>query len=112
MTRVQHEVTADCAGEHCHSHNIDEPGRNAYIVCPECGHVYRTAAALWLRHLAEIFRLFWHDLRHPFRLPADLAAHVGWQARWPRVAALLVVLRAIGQRPSRILSCAHCIHDF
>lgn len=46
-----HSVSARCATTHCHIHNVDEDDTDAYRVCIECGHVYKTP-----EHLLAAYR--------------------------------------------------------
>lgn len=78
-----HDETDDCR-DHCHSHGVDEPGPG-HLGCGECGHLYRTARALW-----------WANVR----------------AAWsPYADALHRTLIALVTPPGRIYTCAHCGHD-
>lgn len=109
-TTTEHEPTDRCAGQHCYSHHIDEPATGAYIVCFECGHVYRTAFELWWQHLRQAARLARRDLRHPLNPPWWTELDIPkWQRG--RRAALAMVAHAVVCRPSRISFCQHCIHD-
>lgn len=111
LDTTQHEPTNACADHHCYSHHIDEPADGAYLVCFECGHVYRTALVLWWEHLRESGRLALKDLRRPMNPPAWAELDIPkWQRG--RRAALLMLALAVLCRPSRITFCQHCIHDF
>lgn len=108
---TEHEVTDQCANEHCYSHAVDEPADGAYIVCFECGHVYPSALRLWWDHLRQAARLARKDFRRPLNPPwwAELDIPK-WQRG--RRAALAMLGRAVVCRPSRISFCQHCVHDF
>lgn len=84
---IQHEPTDACLPDHCHWHNVDEPG-DGYILCPECGHLYRTARELRRAYRRQV-------LRPGFSVP------LLWRL-W----------RALTIRASRITFCQECIHDF
>ncbi|MFC0504266.1 hypothetical protein ACFFG4_06855 [Micromonospora costi] len=116
---TQHEPTDRCLGQHCYSHNIDEPDDRAYIVCVECGHVYRTAFELWRRYINQSARIFAVDIRRPKGGITVKGFHGGDDVFLPftpppfaRVLAPWFLLRSLFRRPSRITFCQHCIHDF
>ncbi len=45
--KTPHEVTPACVDKHCYSCGVDEDvPRSYYLVCGECGHVYRTPEEL------------------------------------------------------------------
>lgn len=85
---IAHEPTAACDAVHCYSHHVDEPGPG-YIVCGECGHLYRTA----------------RELRRAYRR-ASLAIPDYDVPRWR------ILWRAWTIRASSIFFCQECIHDF
>lgn len=85
---IRHEPTDACADVHCYSCHLDESGAG-YIVCLECGHIYRTARDLRRAYRREVLR------RPGFGAP-----------RWWRI------WRALTVRASRITFCQECIHDF
>lgn len=87
MKPEQHEVTAACQEDHCHSCQVDEPG-TGYILCGECGHLYRTARDL-RRAYRRIVWEFWREDHH-------------WRTLW----------KILTVRASRIYFCQECIHDF
>lgn len=84
---IEHEPTDACLGVHCHWHNVDEPG-TGYIICGECGHLYRTARDLRRAWRREV-------LRPGFHVPL-------WRRLW----------RAATIRARKIYFCQECIHDF
>lgn len=85
---TEHEPSDACFEDHCHWHNVDEPGPG-YITCLECGHLYRTA-----RELRRAYR------RQSFTIPRyDVP---WWRITW----------RAWTIRARDISFCQECIHDF
>lgn len=40
--------------QYCSYHDVDEPGKGAYIICPECNHVYVSAKALQDAYAAQL----------------------------------------------------------
>ncbi|RKR92842.1 hypothetical protein BDK92_7324 [Micromonospora pisi] len=108
----QHEPGAPgCApDEHCWEHHVDETADKFYIVCIECGHVYRTGWELRRAYLRQHWSLFRRDMVSPLRPPPGV--DFGWTARWPRLAAPLLLVRALFRRANGIHFCQHCIHDW
>lgn len=115
-----HEPTDRCSNLHCHSHNVDEPGRG-YIICTECGHLYPTRWHLWWRRVREMAPTLWGDRPSRWRhlrahhLPAIELASLGLLGpikppTWPDWFWNL--LRLPFRRPSRISFCQECSHDF
>lgn len=92
-----HEPSDACIDVHCHSCHEDEPG-SGYIVCGECGHLYRTAGDLRRAYRREYWRLY----RAP---PTDLFG-------MERVPMWRVVWQILTIRAKKIYFCQHCIHDF
>jgi hypothetical protein len=85
---MPHPPTDACLPDHCHWHDEDEPG-GGYVLCGECGHLYRTA----------------RDLRRAYRREVLSGSGFGiplWRRFW---AALTV-------RADQITFCQECIHDF
>lgn len=41
-----HVARDDCEDRHCEWHQVDESAVGAYRICGECGHVFKTPAAL------------------------------------------------------------------
>src|SRR6266704_254167 len=99
MARSPHEPTDACSPLHCYVHQVDEPaparGR-VYLVCGECGHLYRTA---WHLRLAD-WRAYRRATRRWARPAASWLAY--WRGWW----------RTVMLRPDRIYSCPHCAADF
>lgn len=99
MNATVHEPTEVCYGQHCHVHHVDETGPS-YIVCGECGHLYRTRGELRRAYRRE----FWQVSRR-------------WRTSTPfpgdRPPGLLSCLRRmIMIKAEEISFCQHCIHDF
>jgi hypothetical protein len=95
---VPHEPTEACGAVHCHSHHVDEPADPAYIVCFECGHVYRTA-----RELRQEYRSAWTGfLRNAI---GDASIGDQLQTAWFWLLSRFARARSI-------TFCQHCIHDF
>lgn len=88
--QVEHEATDACAPDHCHWHSVDEPG-TGYILCGECGHLYRTASELRRAYRREVMRG-----------PRYFSGPPWWCRAW----------RALTIRASKIYFCQECIHDF
>jgi hypothetical protein len=58
-TTTQHEPTDHCRSWHCHIHDLDECGgflRRVFMVCDECGHLYKSAFELRRRYAAICLR--------------------------------------------------------
>jgi hypothetical protein len=96
-----HQVTDACYPVHCHSCDLDEPADGAYIVCGECGHVYRTRRALrreWRRteRRDEVFAY------------ADWKSSGGHRLGW----RLTVWWSLLTVRSGQIYSCPLCGHDW
>lgn len=83
-----HEATDACIADHCHWHDVDEPG-SGYILCGECGHLYRTA----------------RELRRAYRRAVMTRRRFG-------VSWWFCLLHAVTVRAGRVSFCQHCIHDF
>jgi len=98
-----HEPTAACHAWHCHSCGVDEPGQG-YIVCMECGHLYRTA-----RDLRRAYRRGeWGLLRSSRSQPP-----IPWvfsNEFYP--SKLWVLWHMITVRAKNINFCQECSHDF
>lgn len=86
----EHCNTADL--DHCLSHGVDESEAGAYRICPECWHVFPSAAALLADHAALVERL-------NAAPPAPPSGLFGGQM-------------AAETDPERVRYCAHCGHDF
>lgn len=84
----QHEPSDQCWGLHCYSCHVDEPAEPSFLICGECGHVYRTA----------------RELRRAYRRQLVLTKMFGvpWRS---------IIARALTARARRILFCQHCTHD-
>lgn len=80
---------------HCAEHNTDEPIVRPVIRCGECWHRYASWAEVWRCYVGEFYAMWWR----------------AWVNRWdlPRARMLFTVPF---QRPSRLLWCPHCTHDF
>jgi hypothetical protein len=119
MITVEHEHSAQCEGQHCYWHNVDEPGQPCYIVCLECGHVYPSARSLRKIYRRELARLLWADLRGRGPKPPPRRDPI-WEGaprdllppRFPRLAAAWAMRRLIVVRAGKISFCQFCIHDF
>lgn len=90
MKRGRHMPGPGCDG-HCYSCHVDEPigRRSPYIICLECGHVYRTARALRRAYRRQSLTIPRYDV--PW-----------WRITW----------RAWTIRARDINFCQECIHDF
>lgn len=97
----RHEPKIGCHVIHCYSCNIDEPPAPAYIVCGECGHVYRSARSLRRAYRREV-RQVWLRPRDS----VNLFGYIGPLDRLRSVWAILTI------RASKIYFCQECIHDF
>jgi hypothetical protein len=82
----EHAPTDACLPVHCHWHNVDEPG-TGYILCGECGHLYRTP----------------RELRQAYR---KAVLHMQGMAWWRRI------FQAATVRAGRRSFCQFCVHDF
>lgn len=82
-----HVPTDACLPDHCYFHNVDEPG-GGYVLCGECGHLYRTPRELRSAYRRVVWG-FWREDHH-------------WRSLW----------RFLTIRASRIYFCQYCIHDF
>jgi hypothetical protein len=101
-TSLTHEPQDACNGQHCWSHDVDEPiqdGEKVYISCFECGHVYRTKGELRRRYLAVEKQMM-----------RDSFDRYGF---WNGVCDLMFwLVDVLTKRASRINFCQHCTHDF
>ncbi len=101
-----HEPSEWCADVHCYSHSVDEDTTGAYIVCFECGHVYKTRRSLTWAYRKEFWRV-----SSPHSLPAAPDGVWGAPAtRGPAFAERLWHVLTI--RASKIPFCQECMHDF
>lgn len=98
---ARHEPSEACIGEHCHSCNLDEPPAPAYIVCGECGHVYRNARAL---------RQAWRRTDLRTRWMANSGPGSSWRFRIAEIVFAVPLLVTV--RAGRIYDCPKCGHDF
>lgn len=91
-----HEPTEACLPMHCHSHHVDEPDEPSYLICLECGHVYRTAG-----ELRAAYRRIWSQITFgpSPTLQTRLADLWGW-------------LRSRFARARDITFCQECLHDW
>jgi hypothetical protein len=89
-----HEPSNDCNADHCYSHMVDEPG-SGYLLCGECGHLYRTKGELRRAYRREFLRINSHGWFGMERLPR-------WKVWW----------KILTIREKDIYFCQHCIHDF
>lgn len=86
-TTEPHQPDSDCRhGEwdHCYAHSVDENAADAYQICGECFHVFRTAdelVAATAQRIAEVSV----GVENPMSGPTD---------------------------PEKIFACPHCAHDF
>lgn len=98
-----HDPSDKCGDAHCYFHHVDEPAVGpSYLVCGECGHLYRTKRAL--RSAArESLRKDW---RFPSYRPRLLAIGPFEQSTWRWTWRYLTV------RVDKIYACPYCIHDF
>jgi len=101
LMRDQHEPTRSCADMHCYSCMVDEPG-TGYIVCGECGHVFRTARELRRLHRRGLWKAHRSIDGVIAGVPVDMPAVPLWRVAW-RLAMV---------RAKNIYFCPHCIHDF
>lgn len=86
----KHDVTEECQGIHCESHNLDEAGPGQpYHVCYECGHRFATKEDLAEDYNWEAYTsaVWFSELR-------------GTYAQFPRV------------EPDKVHHCPHCLHSF
>jgi len=94
---MTHQPTDACHDVHCYSCHVDEIG-TGFIVCGECGHLYRTAGDLrraYRRRFREVHKRWQEFDIITARLP-------GYRAWW----------RILTIRVKNIHFCQHCIHDF
>jgi rubrerythrin len=91
-----HEATDACGSVHCVFHQEDEPGRG-YLICGECGHLFKTKRALRREH-RRVFREISHAV--PLFSNARQAGHI-------RFWWMMLFLRA-----DKIWVCPFCAHDF
>jgi hypothetical protein len=89
-----HEVTDACFTFHCHWCNVDEPG-NGYILCGECGHLYRTKGELRRAYRRAILSLDRRTFLGIKPMPR-------WKIWW----------KVLTIRAKNIYFCQYCIHDF
>jgi hypothetical protein len=94
----EHEPSDRCAGMHCYSHHVDEPG-GGVLACAECSHLYRRWGDLRRAHRASLWRAARGELR---RFLGD-----AWHPSWWRFLWHLFTVRAGG-----IYSCPYCAADF
>lgn len=78
----------------CLVHGVTEPDEGAWLVCFECGHVYRTP----------------RDLRRDYRREYWRVASM--EGAYPAIPLRWRLWRAATVRASRVTFCPHCIHDF
>lgn len=93
-----HEPGAACEGWHCYSCNEDEYG-SGYVLCLECGHIWRTA-----RDLRRAYRRqYWRASKPLTLMGAVEFPGIPW---WFRAWHVVTV------RADKITFCQLCIHDF
>lgn len=125
---VQHEAgSASCKEDdraiHCHSCNKDEqvPSGGAFVICPECFHVYPRPEDLKKAFLKQAWWHFKFDMKRGRRNRTVLvdAPDGGteelftWRpTRFVRLSACWFMIRWLFRDPNKISFCQECIHDF
>lgn len=99
--QIPHDETVACQDKHCCSCGVDEAAENPYVICGECGHVYKTAGSLRRAYRREV----WGNLAGAsFKVPwfGNDFANGRFESLW-----MIVSVRA-----SKVYFCQECIHDF
>lgn len=102
---MTHEPTPDCSDVHCYSCDEDEDGP-AYIICAQCGHLYRTAGELRRAYRRQFYRMARKPPEFSFTQEESRAIDPG-PIPLRRVLWELATIRA-----KHIHFCQHCTHDF